>query len=67
MRLHPDHPPLTTSQILHERGVCVTSLAYPPLLEGKSLLAPLPLPLPGTAEAFKRFGAVPTSARAATP
>ena len=50
-------------EIMRERGVCITSLAYPPLLEGKFLLKPLPLPLPGTAEAFKRFGAVPTSAR----
>ena len=56
--------PMILEELLRERGVALTALVYPPLLEAESPLAPLPYPLPGTAATFERFGAVPASGRA---
>jgi len=56
--------PMILEELLRERGVALTALVYPPLLDAESPLAPLPYPLPGTAATFERFGAVPASGRA---
>lgn len=56
--------PLIIEEMLRERGVALTALVYPPLLDETSPLAPFPYPLPGTASTFARFGAVPASGRA---
>ena len=56
--------PMILEELLRERGVALTALVYPPLLDAESPLAPLPYPLPGTADTFARFGAVPASGRA---
>ena len=55
--------PIIVEELLRERGVALTALVYPPLLEEESPLAPFPYPLPGTASTFERFGAVPASGR----
>jgi 1-acyl-sn-glycerol-3-phosphate acyltransferase len=55
--------PLLLEEMLRERGLLLSALVYPPLLARTSPLAPFPYPLPGTAETFERFGAVPASAR----
>ncbi|KAJ1455684.1 hypothetical protein M885DRAFT_519387 [Pelagophyceae sp. CCMP2097] len=55
--------PLLIGQILRERQLLPTSIAFPSLLEDVSPLAPLPYPLPGSAAVLRRFGAVPAGAR----
>ena len=41
--------PLILEEMLREKGVALTALVYPPLLDERSPLAPFPYPLPGTA------------------
>ena len=54
---------MLVEEVLRERGLLLRPLVYPPLLADDSPLAPFPYPLGGTADTFKRFGALPVSAR----
>ena len=54
---------LLVEEFLAEKRLGVVPLVYPPLLDDESPLAPLPYPLPGSAQMLRRFDALPAGAK----